>query len=126
MTQQQRSPDEARAAAERFRADFEAVREQVGRVIVGQRDTVEGVLLCLFVGGHCLLEGVPGIGKTLLVRTLSRALDLRFGRVQFTPDLMPADITGTTVVHEVEGASGRTVREFRFQQGPLFAQIVLA
>jgi MoxR-like ATPase len=102
------------------------VREQVGRVIVGQKEIIEGVLICLFVGGHALLEGVPGIGKTLLVRTLSRALDLSFGRVQFTPDLMPADITGTTVVSEAEGAGGRVTREFRFQPGPLFAQIVLA
>lgn len=126
MAETPRSPQDAQAAADRFRADFSAVREQVGRVIVGQKEIVEGVLICLFAGGHCLLEGVPGIGKTLLVRTLARAVDLSFGRVQFTPDLMPADITGTTVVSEAEGAGGRVTREFRFQQGPLFAQIVLA
>ncbi len=113
-------------AAERFRADFAGVREQVARVIVGQREVVDGVLTCLFVGGHALLEGVPGIGKTLLVRTLARALDLSFSRVQFTPDLMPADIVGTTVVHEGEGADGTRTREFRFRPGPVFAQILLA
>ncbi len=120
------SVDDVKQAAERFRDDFKNVREQIGRAVVGQRDIVDGVLTCLFTGGHALLEGVPGIGKTLLIRTLSEALDLKFGRVQFTPDLMPADITGTTVVHEVEGEGGRVRREFRFQPGPIFAQIVLA
>jgi MoxR-like ATPase len=120
------SVEEVRAAAERFKADFTAVREQVGRVVVGQSAIVEGVLTCLFVGGHVLLEGVPGVGKTLLIRSLSRALSLSFARVQFTPDLMPADITGTTVVHELEEEGGRRRREFKFQRGPLFAQIVLA
>lgn len=120
------SVDDVKQAAERFRDDFKNVREQIGRAVVGQREIVDGVLTCLFTGGHALLEGVPGIGKTLLIRTLSQALDLKFGRVQFTPDLMPADITGTTVVHEVEGEGGRVRREFRFQPGPIFAQIVLA
>ncbi len=115
-----------RAAAERFRTDFAAVREQIGRVVVGQRDIVDSVLICLFIGGHVLLEGVPGIGKTLLVRTLARALDLSFGRVQFTPDLMPADVTGTTVVVESETSDGRRERKFQFQRGPIFAQILLA
>jgi MoxR-like ATPase len=119
------SPEQARAAADKFRSDFEGVREQVARVIVGQRDVVEGVLICLFVGGHVLLEGVPGIGKTLLVRTLAQALDLTFSRVQFTPDLMPADITGTTVVSELETPRGRE-RQFVFQRGPIFGQVVLA
>ena len=83
-------------------------------------------MTCLFAGGHTLLEGVPGIGKTLLVRSIAEAVDLEFGRVQFTPDLMPADITGTTIVDETEDESGRARRSFRFQRGPLFANIVLA
>src|SRR5262249_25965016 len=82
----------------------------------------DGVLTCLFVGGHALLEGVPGLGKTLLVRTLAQVLDLKFARIQFTPDLMPSDIIGTNII--MEAPDGR--REFRFQSGPLFAQIVLA
>lgn len=120
------SADEVRQAADRFRDDFEAVRAQVGRAVVGQRDVIEQTLVCLFVGGHALLEGVPGIGKTLLVRSISQAVDLSFGRVQFTPDLMPADITGTTVIDESEGEDGRTHRSFRFQPGPVFSQILLA
>jgi MoxR-like ATPase len=113
-------------AAEQFRDDFARVREQVGRVIVGQAGVVDQVLTCLFVGGHALLEGVPGIGKTLLVRTIARTIRLDFGRVQFTPDLMPADITGTTVIDEQEDEHGRLRRAFRFQPGPVFNQIVLA
>jgi MoxR-like ATPase len=108
--------------AEEFRARYHAVREQVGRVIVGHDDIVHGVLTCLFVGGHCLLEGVPGLGKTLLVRTLAKALDLHFSRIQFTPDLMPADILGTNMV--MEGADGK--RFFEFQRGPIFTQLCLA
>src|SRR5436309_8049428 len=110
-----------RRAAE-FCQRYDAVREQLARVIVGHEEIVHGVLTCLFVGGHCLLEGVPGLGKTLLVRTLSQAIDLNFNRVQFTPDLMPADILGTNIISE--GADGKRV--FSFQKGPLFAQIVLA
>jgi MoxR-like ATPase len=120
-------PENATAqAAEQFQQDFAAVRDQVARVVVGQTDTVDQILTCLFVGGHALLEGVPGIGKTLLVRTLAQAVRLDFGRVQFTPDLMPADITGTTVIDEQEDEHGRMRRSFRFQPGPVFNQILLA
>ncbi len=108
--------------AAQFRQRFAALEAEIGKVIVGQPDTVRGVLTCLFVGGHALLEGVPGLGKTLLVRTLSQALDLKFARIQFTPDLMPSDIVGTNII--TEAPDGK--RDFRFQPGPLFAQIVLA
>ena len=108
--------------ATEFVARYQAVFNEISRVIVGHDDTIHGVLTCLFVGGHCLLEGVPGLGKTLLVRTLSQVLDLKFSRIQFTPDLMPADILGTNMV--VETPEGRRV--FEFQPGPLFTQICLA
>ena len=110
-------------ATREFRHKYQQLREEIGKAIVGHREIVDGVLTCLFVGGHALLEGVPGLGKTYLIRTLSEALSLDFSRVQFTPDLMPADIIGTTIITE-EPATGK--REFRFQQGPLFAQMVLA
>ena len=108
--------------AEEFVGRYRAVREQIGRVIVGHDEIVHGVLTCLFVGGHCLLEGVPGLGKTLLVRSLAEALSLKFSRIQFTPDLMPADILGTNMV--MEAPDGKRV--FEFQQGPIFTQICLA
>jgi MoxR-like ATPase len=108
--------------AEEFRQRYTSVKEQIGRVIVGHDDIVHGVLTCMFIGGHCLLEGVPGLGKTLLVRTLAEALDLNFNRVQFTPDLMPSDILGTNMINE--NADGRRV--FEFQRGPIFTQICLA
>ncbi len=111
---------EKRAA--QFADRYTALYKQLGRVIVGHNDIVHGVLTCLFVGGHCLLEGVPGLGKTLLVRTLAGTLDLDFSRIQFTPDLMPADILGTNMI--VEDQAGR--REFQFQKGPIFTQICLA
>ncbi len=104
-----------------FREAVARVRAEIGKVIVGHGDIVEGVLTCLLASGHALLEGVPGLGKTLLVRTLSQVLDLSFSRVQFTPDLMPADISGTTILIEEEGR-----RAFQFQAGPIFANIVLA
>lgn len=107
--------------AQQFRERFHRVREEIGKVIVGQTETVQGVLTCLFVGGHVLLEGVPGLGKTLLVRTLAQVLDLKFARVQFTPDLMPSDILGTNIITENDGR-----RAFTFQAGPIFAQILLA
>jgi MoxR-like ATPase len=108
--------------AEEFVGRYRAVREQIGRVIVGHDEIVHGVLTCLFVGGHCLLEGVPGLGKTLLVRSLAEALSLKFSRIQFTPDLMPADILGTNMVMELPDGK----RVFEFQQGPIFTQICLA
>ncbi|QDU32654.1 ATPase family associated with various cellular activities (AAA) [Poriferisphaera corsica] len=111
---------------ENFVSGYKAVREQVAKMIVGHDEIVDGVLTCLFVGGHCLLEGVPGLGKTLLIRSLSEALSLDFARIQFTPDLMPADITGTTIVAESKNADGSSTRSFQFQKGPIFSQIVLA
>jgi MoxR-like ATPase len=102
---------------------FEALRREIGKVIVGHESIVDNVLVTLFSGGHVLLEGVPGLGKTLLVRTLSSAFSLEFRRIQFTPDLMPADIIGTNIVME-DQATGR--REFEFQRGPIFGQIILA
>ncbi len=110
-------------ATRQFCGKYRALREQIGKAIVGHDEIVDGVLVCLFVGGHALLEGVPGLGKTYLIRTLSEALSLRFNRVQFTPDLMPADIIGTNIVMD-DPATGQ--RAFRFQHGPLFAQMVLA
>src|SRR3990172_2396305 len=107
---------------EQFAARYAAVREQLGRVIVGHDEIIHGVLTCLFVGGHCLLEGVPGLGKTLLIRTLAQTLNLKFNRIQFTPDLMPADILGTNMV--METPEGK--RMFEFQPGPIFTQICLA
>jgi MoxR-like ATPase len=106
----------------RFQEDFRRVKQEIAKVIVGNEPIIDGVLICLLANGHALLEGVPGLGKTLLVRTLAQALDLKFSRVQFTPDLMPADITGTNIL--VETAGGQ--KEFRFQPGPIFANIVLA
>lgn len=108
--------------AEAFRKRYASVKEQIGRVIVGHDDIVHGVLTSLFIGGHCLLEGVPGLGKTLLVRTLAEALNLKFNRIQFTPDLMPSDILGTNLINE--DPEGR--RKFEFQKGPIFTQICLA
>src|SRR5947208_1119290 len=110
------------AQIQSFRNAYAALRAEIGKVIVGHDAIVEGTLIALFAGGHVLLEGVPGLGKTLLVRTLSDVLDLSFGRIQFTPDLMPADILGTNLV--MEAAGGR--REFQFQRGPIFAHLVLA
>jgi MoxR-like ATPase len=108
--------------ADQFRKAYAQVQSEIGKVIVGHTEIVHGVLTCLFVGGHALLEGVPGLGKTLLVRTLSEVLDLAFNRIQFTPDLMPSDIIGTNII--MEAPDGKRV--FTFQPGPLFAQIVLA
>src|SRR5919197_4358096 len=104
----------------RPRADF---LPQVGRPIVGRRDVLEGILTAVFSGGHALLLGVPGLAKTLMVQTVAQALDLKFSRIQFTPDLMPSDITGTEIIEE-DQTTGK--RGFRFVRGPVFANIVLA
>src|SRR5438128_5474663 len=116
------SPIPIQERAAQFRQEYDKVFQEIGKVIVGSTEIVHGILTCLFVGGHALLEGVPGLGKTLLVRTLSQVLDLHFNRIQFTPDLMPSDIIGTNIINET--AEGQRV--FTFQPGPLFAQIVLA
>lgn len=107
---------------ERYQATIAQVREEIGKVMVGQREVIEQMLWAVFGGGHALLEGVPGLGKTLLVRTLSEAFELSFQRIQFTPDLMPADITGTNILQVDE--EGR--QQFQFQKGPVFAHVVLA
>ena len=105
-----------------FVASFEGLRAEVEKVIVGHREIINHVLIGMFAGGHVLLEGVPGLGKTLLIKTLAEGLELSFSRIQFTPDLMPADIIGTNII--VEDTDGR--KRFQFQQGPIFAHILLA
>ncbi len=117
------TPAEVREQCEKFRATFGRLKGEIGKVVVGHTEVVDSVLMALFAGGNVLLEGVPGLGKTLLVRTLAQALSLPFSRIQFTPDLMPADVIGTNVVME-DPQTGR--RKFEFQRGPIFAQIVLA
>ena len=114
--------EEMKRQLDEFRADFAALRAEVGKVIVGQGEIIDGTLTALIAGGHVLLEGVPGLGKTLLVRTLADALHLKFQRIQFTPDLMPADLIGTNVV--LETPEGH--RKFEFQPGPVFANLILA
>ncbi len=115
-------PAAAKEAAEHFKKIHSKIKGEVSRVIVGQSDVIDGVLTALFAGGHVLLEGVPGLGKTILVRTLGEAVDLDFSRIQFTPDMMPADIQGTQLLVEVEGGG----HELEFRQGPLVANLVLA
>jgi MoxR-like ATPase len=122
MTSKAKDKDTARAEVAAFQDSIGRLREEVGKVIVGQREVVDGVMTCMLAGSHALLEGVPGLGKTMLVRTMAEALDLQFSRIQFTPDMMPADIIGTTVIDET--ASGQ--KSFSFRKGPLFANIVLA
>jgi MoxR-like ATPase len=117
------TPSTATSAVERLHEAHDRIIDQLSRVIVGQREVIEELLICLFSRGHCLLEGVPGLAKTLLVSTLARSLDLSFSRVQFTPDLMPSDIIGTDVLEE-DRATG--MRQPRFLEGPLFANVVLA
>src|SRR5215470_14734585 len=104
-----------------FQQTFHRIREEIGRVIVGYRDVIDQILVAFFAGGHVLIEGVPGTGKTLMVRTLAEVLNLSFRRIQFTVDLMPADVTGTRMVMERDGR-----REFVFFHGPVFAHVLLA
>jgi MoxR-like ATPase len=111
-----------RARVDEFRHRMDALRAEIAKAIVGNREVVDGVLTCMLAGGHALLEGVPGLGKTMLVRTLSETMNLSFSRVQFTPDLMPADILGTTVIDETQHGA----KAFEFRKGPVFANIVLA
>lgn len=108
-------------SVEQFRQTAAAIETEVGKVMVGQKEVVRHVLISILGGGHVLLEGVPGLGKTMLIRTLGQVLNLKFSRVQFTPDLMPADITGTEILADQEGR-----REFRFQPGPTFTNLLLA
>ncbi|MGB2985354.1 MAG: AAA family ATPase, partial [Phycisphaerae bacterium] len=121
------SPPEANAddvaLVEKLVSAHKDIRSQLARVIVGQEGVVEQLLIALFSNGHCILEGVPGLAKTLLISTLSRLLSLSFSRIQFTPDLMPSDITGTEVIEEDRGTGTRSLR---FVQGPVFANVVLA
>src|ERR1700746_1611577 len=109
------------AILDRATGDLTRVRSEIGKVMFGQTDVIDGVLICLIAGGHVLLEGVPGLGKTTLLRTLSRVLHLKYSRIQFTPDLMPADIVGSMII-DTEGSS----KALRFQPGPIFAHLVLA
>lgn len=113
---------EERMSVADFRERFARIQSEVAKIMVGQSDVVEEVLICILAGGHALLEGVPGLGKTMLVRTLADSLELSFSRIQFTPDLMPADISGTNILIETENRD----RRFSFQPGPIFANLVLA
>jgi MoxR-like ATPase len=113
---------ETQQQCDQFRSEFKTLRDEIGKVIVGNDDIIKGTLICLIGGGHVLLEGVPGLGKTMLVRTLADALHLKFSRVQFTPDLMPADLLGTNVVLETPDKQ----KKFEFQQGPIFTNVLLA
>src|SRR5688500_18480044 len=110
-------------AVQRLSEAYRSIADEIGKRIVGQHEVIEQLLIALFARGHCLLVGVPGLAKTMMIRTLARALSLEFNRIQFTPDLMPADITGTDIIQE-DKATGR--RELRFVRGPVFANVVLA
>ena len=111
------------AAARRLADAYRRLREELHKVIIGQDDVIEQLLIALFAGGHCIIEGVPGLAKTMMISTLARTVSLTFNRIQFTPDLMPSDITGTEVIAE-DKSSG--VRAFKFLPGPVFANVILA
>src|SRR5579871_500708 len=115
------NPVQPDAALQLAASQLARVRDEIGKIIVGQQDVVDGVLICLLAGGHVLLEGVPGLGKTTLLRTLSRVLHLKYSRIQFTPDLMPADIVGSMIIDTEAGS-----KALRFAPGPIFANLVLA
>jgi MoxR-like ATPase len=118
----EKTKEVARAEVAEFQKSIGGLREEVGKMIVGNREVVDGVLTCMLAGSHALLEGVPGLGKTMLVRVMAEALELQFSRIQFTPDMMPADIIGTTVIDETSAGH----KAFSFRKGPIFANIVLA
>jgi MoxR-like ATPase len=122
MQTETQSMESAQAEVKAFQSSMTALRQEVAKVIVGNEEVVDGVITCLLAGGHALLEGVPGLGKTMLVRTLAETLSLLFSRVQFTPDLMPADILGTTVINESEQGG----KSFEFRPGPIFTNLLLA
>ena len=106
-----------------FRNSFELLKNEIGKIVVGQEDVVDQLLISLLSRGHCILVGVPGLAKTLLIKTLAQSLSLSFNRIQFTPDLMPSDITGTEVIEDLQGGDGKS---FKFIRGPIFANILLA
>src|SRR5205085_7837419 len=110
-------------AIKQLQSAYEDLKRQLGRVIVGQDEVIEQLLIALFSRGHCMLEGVPGLAKTLMISSLAKCLSLEFSRIQFTPDLMPADITGTEIIEENRSTG---TREFKFLEGPLFANVILA
>ena len=123
MTQNKpETADAARAAAQQFRDTYEVIRAEVARMMVGQEEVIEGVLTAMLAGGHVLLEGVPGLGKTMLVSSLGKAVDLSFSRIQFTPDMMPADVRGSSVLVD-DGSGGHRLE---FEEGPIVAHLVLA
>jgi len=122
MAQPELSSDDI-AALEKLSKAHQAVGRELSKVIVGQQDVIEQLMIAIFARGHCLLEGVPGLAKTLMVSTLAQTLNLDFSRIQFTPDLMPSDIVGTEVIQE-DRTSGK--REFKFLKGPVFSNVILA
>src|SRR3954464_9284581 len=122
MTTMEVSPGNIETQVTDFKGRYQAIEGEIGKVIVGHREVVAQTILCLMIGGHALLEGVPGLGKTMLVKTLGQVLALQFSRIQFTPDLMPADIVGTSIVSTDEHGQ----RSWQFQTGPIFGNLILA